>query len=217
MRFTSNQLRMLQESLAPPMPDLEAPPEMQAAQPPAAMLAVNKAAHARPESWLATPLIAVLALYCLGGSVLFLSAASSPEFSRQGLAIASGLLTPAVVLQSLACRSSAWARGLGAALALALAPALSIASQSRPEPGACLACLASLFFACCARDCSHILKFGVLALGAVVVACSASACLADRSLRPGFLAATAAACLGQAAASAGSVAHFDLICALRSR
>jgi hypothetical protein len=216
---------MLQETLTPPIPELEAPPELQRTQ------AVSLALVHQPIQFLTPPtgkaisgsnvvlpLFSVLVLYSLGVSILLLSAVSSPESIRQELAISSALLTPAVVVHTFACQHSKLGQVLGIALAFLITPVFATTSHAHPAPLTVLAVLFSLFSSRCSRseDCAGLRIF-VVTLGILCATCATAACFTDRHLREYLWAAAAVTALGQAAATSGVLAQFELVCVLKSR
>ena len=238
MRFSSTQLRMLQETLTPPVPPLEAPPELQRTQPAVASLTQatqpflgfpNKGSLDEPPFFgisraphldkpLTVPLLSLLGLYSLGCALLLLSAMSSPELSKYGLAVSSAFLTPAVLVHAVSCTHSRFGQLLGVAVGLSFPPLLVLApATSRPEPLALLAVAAALFYFVSALRCCTVVKVIAIALSGLCLLSATEAC---RQSHPnsGWTWGVMAACLSlQAIATSASLAHFDLVCALRPR
>ena len=224
MRFSTNQLRMLQESLAPPVPELEAPPELQklacAAPAPACAPAAFPVLHrphppcaAEAGACCCVPLTAVLGLYSLAGALCMVSAASSHEISRHILCLSLELASAALVLQSLACPHSRLAQWLGRAAAISITPAFAIASAGQPAPAACAAWACSLFFSLSAKKCG--LRLRMLA-GLAGLLCCGCATAGSFFGGRGLWAVSAVSFFVQALATSGSLAQFDLICAVKS-
>ena len=103
MRFTSAQLRLLQDSLAAPVPPLEAPPELSCAPAPRPAQGQSKQLPGNGHG-VTAPLALLLAGYLLGAAMLALAAMSSADMSLLGLTLASAFLSPVFLLHSLAAQ-----------------------------------------------------------------------------------------------------------------
>ena len=209
MRFTSAQLRLLQDSLAPPMPPLEAPPELSAPRAPAPRPPPAQCQGSQ------APLSLLLGGYLLGAAVLALSAVSSADMSSAGLTLGSAVLSPALLLHSLALQRSRCAQAAGAACSLLLFPVLTLTPSGRPEPVAALAVACAAFFALSADGQGQVALF-VRGFGALAAAVACGACAPElpRHVRAqlwGF----AAAFVGlQAVVTSSQLFTFRLFCAV---
>jgi len=237
MRFNSSQLRLLQDSLAPPVPELEAPPDMARLKPlpemarpkplpDLARLQPAKTAPSQPQprslfpgreaasECAVFPLVSLLGLYCLGGAFLLLSASSSQELSRHGLALSSTFLAPALLLQALAGPASRASQLLGAASSLAVYSVFVLAPAGSCWPFLAAAWLASAFYGASSspRVCLFVLPWSALS-----AASSAAACVLPPQYRLYAWAGSAACLAVQALATAGPLAHFELVCEARPR
>jgi len=220
MRFSTNQLRVLQETLAPPVPHLEAPPELarpaavQAPQPPP--LSFLSLTVPSPEKTTAVPLAAVPALYGCGFCVLLALSLVFPDGWSVGLPLAAVFWPPALALHALSSHHQAPAQAAGLLAACLAAPA---AAQPRPESFAAVACLAAAFFALAGSSEQHRRLCAGMGLACACAACAA--CGAAPALgrqQQWQLWALAAACLAaQAAASSWRLVPFELVCAARAR
>jgi len=227
MRFSSAQLRLLQDSLAPAVPELEPPPEMARPQPapataeqPRALFAseaqrllfpAREREDARRE--LDFPLEPMLGLYLLGYGFLLLSASSSQDLSRQSLALSSCFLAPALGIHAMACASSRASWNLGLASSLSVYAVFVLTPPGICWPFLAVASLAAAFYLSSSRS----FCVAVLPLSAVSVATAAAACLSPPQYRL-YLWAVSGACLAvQALATAGPLLQFDLVCVLRPR
>lgn len=218
MRFSTNQLRVLQETLAPPVPHLEAPPELArpaVTQPPQPQLSFLSLSKPAPERTTAVPLAAAPALYGCGLAVLLALALVFPDGWSAGLQLAAVFWAPALALHALSSHHQPAAQAAGLLAACLVAPA---AGQPRPEPFAVVACLAAGFFALACppgqqRLCAGL---GLACACAACAACGAAPALARQQQRQ--LWAAAAACLAaQAGASSWRLVPFELVCAARAR
>lgn len=212
MRFTSAQLRMLQDSLAPPVPHLEAPPELsQPHLPPQPQPAKQPA---RTGQGATAPLALLLAGYLLGAAMLALAAVSSADMSLLGLTLASAFLSPVFLLHSLAVHDTArLAQAAGAACSLLFFPVLTLTPAGRPEPVAALACAVAAFFSLSAGQPSASLVRACGAL-AVVVACVACAAELQRQVRVQLWGFSATFLALQAAVTSSQLSSFKLFCAV---
>lgn len=212
MRFTSAQLRLLQDSLAPPVPPLEAPPELSSA--PSARPAQAPAKQGQVNGQGVTaPLALLLAGYLLGAAMLALAAMSSADMSLLGLTLASAFLSPVFLLHSLAAQCNArLAQAAGAACSLLFFPVLTLTPSSRPEPVAGLALAVAVFFSLTAGQSAQFVRAcGVLA---VVVACAACAAELQRHVRVQLWGFSAIFLGLQAAVTSSQLSTFRLFCAV---
>lgn len=208
MRFSSAQLKMLQESLAPALPNLSPPPEMVAAHAPAQAHALH--AHAAQEAPRQTAVVGVV-VPCVYGCCLAAAAYAGASFSAHVAVLSASPLPLALAAHALFAAHSRVAQFLG----LACAVLLPVACAS-PWPSLALlgvAALGSAFFSAAAqgppllRTASAFFTF-LLAF----LACCAGITEAQ-SVRTTISLAIAAAVFWQAVLSAASVATFRLVCA----
>lgn len=217
MRFSATQLRVLQDVLAPPVPELEAPPEMTklvtraaAQQDPA-----QPAQHRTPEKKGGTPLSCLLVLYCLscGAFSAVYLAYRSGEGAALGLRASSVFLAPAAGLHAAALPDRPLARCAGALCAALCGPLLWLAPTS-PAPVAGLCCLLSAFFAASLGPLR--VHPAQLAAPVVCVLCTVASA-GPQDYRAGLWAGSLAALFAQAAAASWALAAFELVCAVRPR
>jgi hypothetical protein len=223
MRFSATQLRVLQDVLAPPVPELEAPPEMTrqvtravAQQEPAAQGFFAGPAPQRPsEKKGGTPLSVLLVLYCLAGgafSSIYL-VYSSGEGAALGLRASAVFLGPAAGLHAISLPDRALARCAGSLCAVLAGPVLWLAPLS-PAPVAGLCCLLSCFFGASlgplrvhpAQLCAPVVWFLCVA-----------ASVGPQQYRGGLWAGAFAALFSQAAAASWALTAFELVCVVRPR
>lgn len=215
MRFTSAQLRLLQDSLAAPVPPLEAPPELSCAPSsrPAQPIAKQPLPGQGQAHGASAPLALLLAGYLLGAAMLALAAMSSADMSLLGLTLASAFLSPVFLLHSLAAQCDGrLAQAAGAACSLLFFPVLTLTPSSRPEPIAGLAAAVALFFSLKAgRSAQFVRACGALA---VVVACAACAAELQRQARVQLWSFSAIFLGLQAAVTSSQLSAFRLFCAV---
>jgi hypothetical protein len=241
MRFSTNQLRLLQESLTPPMPQLAAPPEMaqpHAGQPPHAaqqqpcqastgLSFFSSLPHPVPaagrqqaacSSWI--PCWVLLPAYVSVGFFVLAVAVLLPSQLPPSLLFAGSAPLPAALLvHALATPQSRQAQ-CAAAICIVAAPALC--GSMVPEAVAAAAVLASVFFslATSSHPCNAILRMLSPAVTLFVASCAGLACFS--SAQPGgtqlqrsaWLLLGVALC-AQAAASAVKARSFELLCSVK--
>lgn len=238
MRFTSAQLRLLQDSLAAPVPPLEAPPELSCAPAPRPAQGQSKQLPGNGHG-VTAPLALLLAGYLLGAAMLALAAMSSADMSLLGLTLASAFLSPVFLLHSLAAQCDGRtsqaagaahcdgrtaqaagaaqcdgriAQAAGAACSLLFFPVLTLTPSSRPEPIAGLAVAVAVFFSLKAGQSARFVRAcGVLA---VVVACAACAAELQRQARVQLWSFSAIFLGLQAAVTSSQLSTFRLFCAV---
>lgn len=212
MRFTSAQLRLLQDSLAAPVPPLEAPPELSCAPAPRPAQGQSKQLPGNGHGATA-PLALLLAGYLLGAAMLALAAMSSADMSLLGLTLASAFLSPVFLLHSLAAQCDGRiAQAAGTACSLLFFPVLTLTPSSRPEPVAGLAVAVAVFFSLKAGQSAQFVRAcGALA---VVVACAACAAELQRQARVQLWGFSAIFLGLQAAVTSSQLSTFRLFCAV---
>lgn len=223
MRFSATQLRVLQDVLAPPVPELEAPPEMtrleMTRQPPRAAAQQDPAQpaqqHRPSERKRGTPLSALLVLYCLacGAFSAVYLAYRSGEGAALGLRASAVFLAPAAGLHALSLPDRPLARCAGALCAVLSGPLLWM-SPMGPAPAAGLCCLLSCFFAASLGP--PRVHPAQLAAPVVCVLCAAAS-TGPQQYRAGLWAGALAGLFSQAAAASWALAAFELVCAVRPR
>jgi len=187
IKFSSEQLLVLQSALAPPLPPLAPPPGMGRPSPPpaaaSAPLLLPPDAHASggtPSSSRVTslPLSALTPAYlCVAGTVALASIAA-PDRAAEGALVASPLLALALGVHSLALLpSSPPASFLGVSCALSTPALLRLAPPPRWGPWLCCASTSAFFAASTPRGLLRVLAlfFLVAVLAAAAAALSLSA------------------------------------------
>lgn len=214
MRFSSAQLRMLQESLAPSLPNMSAPPEMVAAacapvQPHLAHAhAHQQVSHEKPgQTTLPGWPIPCAYLTCLAAA-----AAAWAYWSAHLLVLILSPLPLTLAAHALFAAHSRLAQGLGLACALVL-PAVCLS----PWPGPALLCaavLASAFFSAAAQG-PQLLRSASAAL-TLLLAFLASCALYTEApqVRTTICLFIGAAVCAQSCTSVTAAAPFRLVCAV---
>lgn len=151
MRFSTAQLRMLQDTMATPVPALEAPPDILSSCPPQAQHSGTKVLRAGCEGEAseraAIPLFLAMGGYLLGAGMLALAASSPSPIGTGWLTLASSFFQPALLAHSAANQQDhRLAATTGFLCALLLPFSLDLASRGRSEGAAVTASLASIFF-----------------------------------------------------------------------
>jgi hypothetical protein len=223
MRFNANQLRLLQECLAPPVPCMAAPPEMQQAaaaapakQHEASFWPSQQRAQApdgsRVPCWLLAPCYALSAALAAG-----LALSLPAQLPASAGAAATALLPAALVVHALCTPQSRAAQGLAAACAAAV-PAACCSGE--PYAGLAAAVLLSAFFcsALVSGQCPGVLKLLVPAFTLLVGSCGAIGIAAQDApqLRRCAWALACAALCAQAVAASLRLRTFELVCAVRA-
>lgn len=219
MRFSANQLKLLQESLSPPPPQLTAPLELTCdPQPPAprAGAAPAQQASARQSTWV--PCWVLAPAYVSTCFFLLCVAAVWPSQLPRALLFAGAAPLPgALLLHALATPQSRPAQLLAAACVLYLPPACGSALQEAVAGGAVLA---SAFFAAAAssQPCHRVLRLLAPAFTLLVASCGTVACVSAGSpqlQRSAWLVLVGAVSF-QAAACSLKLRSFELVCTARS-
>lgn len=209
MRFSANQLRMLQENLSPALPQLSAPPEMVSAPP--AMASSAAAAPAAPRS-VCLPCCLLGPSYVLVALALYASHACC---SAAPAALGASPLALLVGLHALASQHSKCAQALGGCLALCL-PAFSWAS-SRTDLHLLAASLAGSVFLALATPGVGLLKHVAAAVPLLVAAASLLVLTveAPQLRRTGWGTLVAGLCT-QATVATAKLRTFELVCTTRT-
>lgn len=194
MRFSANQLRMLQEDLAPALPQLAPPPEM-VQMPPPAPEAGQQASRSRFSCAALAPAYVVASAAALAGLPLY--------------------VLPVPILLAVHALAAAHSRpaqfaGLCAAACL---PAACASPSLLPAAGL----LASAFFSCAGAGGGPI-RVAVIALLPLAAALAALAAIAQAGqARDAALCALLASLCAQAALSSARLGTFEVICTPASR
>lgn len=209
MRFSSAQLRMLQESLAPALPNLSPPPEMVAAHAPAQAHALHAHAAQEPPRQTAVVGVVVPSVY---GCCLAAAAYAGASFSAHVAVLSASPLPLALAAHALFAAHSRVAQFLG----LACAVLLPVACAS-PWPNLALlgvAALGSGFFSAAVQG-SPLLRTACAVLTFLIAFLACCAVITEaQSVRTTISLAIAAAVFWQAVLSGGGVATFRLVCAV---
>jgi hypothetical protein len=211
MRFSSAQLRMLQESLAPALPNLSPPPEMVAAHAPAQAHALH--AHAAQEAPRQTAVVGVV-VPCVYGCCLATAAYAGAYWSVHVPVLSASPLPLALAAHALFAAHSRVAQFLGLACAVLLP-----AACASPWPDLALlgvAALCSAFFAAATQGSGLVRSVSAaLAILLAFLACCAAITEAQ-TVRYTISLFVAMLIYGQSVMSGASVGQFALICAVKT-
>jgi len=220
MRFSANQLRILQEDMSAPLLGLSPPPELAPALAQSAPAPQQQQAGRQPQATTVSrvPCWALAPVYGSTGFFCVCAALAWPSALHPALYFAGAAPLPAaLVLHALASPHSRPAQAL-AAVCAAFLPAAG--GSAHPLAVAAAALLLSTFFCAAAAGAQGSPVFRLLspAFALLVFSCAAIALTAGgeaQQLQRGAWLVMAAALCAQAAASSARLRSFELSCAVK--
>jgi len=213
MRFSANQLRVLQESLSSPVPPLSAPPELNAAHPqPKAQVQQQAQESSRIPCWLLAP------SYFVSGAFAIVVAIAWPSSLPPSAVLAGTALLPAALVVHALCTPQSRAAQVLAGVCSVFLPCAFATGQPYALLGSGV--LLSLFFcaALVSSTCHPVIKLLVPTFTLLVASCGVIACFAQDSpqLRRGAWTLACAALCAQGAAASAKLRTFELFCGLKA-
>ncbi len=215
MRFSANQLRVLQESLSSPVPPMSAPPELSLAHQPPKGITQQHSQQTQEGSripcWVLAP------SYFVSGAFAVVVAVAWPSSLPPSAVLGGTSLLPAALVFHALCTPQSRAAQILAGCCSVFLPCAFATGQPYALLGS--AVLLSLFFcaALVSSPCHPVLKLLVPAFSLLVASCGAIACFAQDSpqLRRGAWTLACGALCAQGAAASAKLRTFELLCGLK--